>query len=160
MATKCLFLSSLSVIMHDWYWLVLVVRESLGWWCLNQMEVIMRQYKAVLVERSDRACPQQLLLFSSRWSEKLREFATEFMCEPSFIIASPMDISYYGQVRQVYCERTVDLSSFTADDVGHLSQWAAATATTLSQKTSRLWLVITLTHVDGFWYFFGQKCYW
>ena len=102
----------------------------------------MRQYKAVLVERSDRACPQQLLLFSSRWSEQLREFAMEFMCEPSFIIASPMDISYYGQVRQVHCERTVDLSSFTADDVGHLSQRAAAAAATLSQKTSRLWLEI------------------
>ena len=61
----------------------------------------MRQYKAVLVERSDAACPQQLLLFSSRWSEKLRQFAKEFMCEPLFIIASLMDISYYGQVRQV-----------------------------------------------------------
>jgi len=73
---------------------------------LLQMEAIMRQYKAVLVERSEKACPQQLLLFSKRWSEKLREFALEFMCEPMYIIVSPMEISYYGKVRQVPSKRT------------------------------------------------------
>ena len=26
---------------------------------------------------------------------------------------------------------------------------------TLSEKTSHLWLAITLTHMNGFWYFFG-----
>jgi len=29
---------------------------------------------------------------------------------------------------------------------------------TVSQKTSHLWLAITLTHVHRFWYFW-QKCY-
>jgi len=72
-----------------------------------QMEAIMKQYNAVLVERSEKVCPQQLLLFSSRWSEKLREFAVQFMCEPMFIITPPLDISYYGRVRQVPCECTV-----------------------------------------------------
>jgi len=73
------------------------------------MEMIMRQYKAVLVDRSETFCPQQLLLFSSRWTEKLREFAVEFMCDPVFIITSPMDICYYGRVRQVRCEFTAFL---------------------------------------------------
>jgi len=65
------------------------------------MEAIMTQYKAVLVERMEHASPQQLLLFSSRWTEKLRTFATEYMCMPLFVIASPMDIAYYGRVQQV-----------------------------------------------------------
>jgi len=69
------------------------------------MEAIMRQYKAVLVERSVPsqfcACAQQIALFSSRWSEKLRTFATEHMPMPLYIIASEMDMSYYGKVRQV-----------------------------------------------------------
>jgi len=30
---------------------------------------------------------------------------------------------------------------------------------TVSQKTSHLWLAITLTHMNGFWHFW-QKCYW
>jgi len=29
---------------------------------------------------------------------------------------------------------------------------------TVSQKTSQLWLAITLTHMNGIW-FFWQKCY-
>jgi len=29
----------------------------------------------------------------------------------------------------------------------------------VSQKTTYLWLAITLTRVNGFWYFW-QKCYW
>ena len=28
---------------------------------------------------------------------------------------------------------------------------------TVSQKTSHLWLAITLTHMNGFWYFFGRN---
>ena len=28
---------------------------------------------------------------------------------------------------------------------------------TVSQKTSHLWLAITLTHMDGFWYLFGKN---
>jgi len=28
---------------------------------------------------------------------------------------------------------------------------------TMSQKTSHLWLAITLTHMNGFWYFFGRN---
>ena len=64
----------------------------------------MRQYKVVLVDRNV-PCAQQIALFSSRWSENMRTFATKYMCLPLFIIASPMDISCYGQVRQVlkYC---------------------------------------------------------
>jgi len=26
-------------------------------------------------------------------------------------------------------------------------------------KTSHLWLAITLTHLNGFWHVFWQKCY-
>ena len=80
--------------------------SSLGPCCMCQIERIMRQYKAVLVERDDVPCPNQILLFSSCWTEKLRTFADEYMCRPLFVIASPMEISYYGRVHQVanmYC---------------------------------------------------------
>ena len=35
----------------------------------------------------------------------------------------------------------------------------AGTLYTVSQKTSHLWLAITLTHMNGFWHFW-QKYYW
>ena len=43
-------------------------------------------------------------------------------------------------------------------DVYHTSTHGVALVRiyTVSQKTSHLWLAITLTHVNGFWYFFAQ----
>jgi len=102
----------------------------------------MRQYKAVLVDRSKKACPQQLFLFSSRWSEKMREFAAEFMCEPLFIIASPMDITYYGQVRQVLWKCTLDFSFFFVT-----TDWSVTTiaTTTTTSTTTTATIDICLT---------------
>jgi len=82
--------------------MVQLISSDSGTAVVYQIEAIMRQYKSVLVERAEKACPQQILLFSSRWTQKLRTFATEYMCEPLFIIASPMEMCYYGQVRQVH----------------------------------------------------------
>jgi len=35
--------------------------------------------------------------------------------------------------------------------------WSYHGQYTVSQKTSHLWLAITLTHMNGFWYFFGRN---
>jgi len=63
----------------------------------------MRQYNSVLEERTDGLSQQQLLVFSPRWTEKLRQFAAQYMCNSITIIASLMDVTYYGRVRQVLC---------------------------------------------------------
>jgi len=92
-------------------WSVVITER---WFC--QVEAIMNQYSAVLQARTNEHCPQQILLFSSRWAESLRTFAATYMCSPCFVIASPIDISYYGRVRQV-------LAVYLARNVSPYQDW-------------------------------------
>jgi len=76
----------------------------------------------------------------------------------------------YCSVDGLYTSNGTDILRVTGSDVTSIykSVWFFSVAWkrmkvwnvgmyTVSQKTSHLWLAITLTHMNGFWYFFGRN---
>lgn len=65
-----------------------------------QLDQLMSQYKLELNERHGCSAPQQVLLFSQRWSPSLKDFSLENQVCPVVIVAAKMESAYYGRVKQ------------------------------------------------------------
>ena len=66
----------------------------------------MNAYQLVLDQRDEGVtAPQQILLFSQRYSPVLKEFSLKYQNTPVVIITSKVEASYSGKVKHVSIER-------------------------------------------------------
>jgi len=82
-----------------------------------------------------------VLLYWQRYCTKLQQRARAKLCG----MVQGMELRNFRRGRHLY-------------SAGRPSRWASAHILHRVSKTSHLWLGITLTHMNGFWYFW-QKCY-
>ena len=66
-----------------------------------QVDQIMQHFRLVLKNRRQQVVPCQIMMFASRWSDKLDEFRLRYTWEPIVVISSRVEASVYGGIKQV-----------------------------------------------------------
>ena len=67
-----------------------------------QVDEVMQQFSHVLRNRRHQVVPCQIMMFASRWTEKLDEFRQCYLREPVVVISSRVEASVYGSIKQVH----------------------------------------------------------
>jgi len=82
-----------------------------------------------------------------------------YICTVRFIPCL-YSVYFLNLQRQLFDEKHTQNAEILKHEINYFSNLSHSVCNyTVSQKTSHRWLAITLTHVNGFWYFW-QKCYW
>ncbi|GFR59726.1 ATP-dependent RNA helicase dbp2 [Elysia marginata] len=75
--------------------------DILGTRFADQIDQIMQQFRLVFKNRRHQVVPCQIMMFASRWTDKLNEFRLRYTWEPIVVISSRVEASVYGGVKQV-----------------------------------------------------------